>query len=181
MYFGQGGDNADMPMKLLDGGFLQYGTELAGYLVFSQDENAVWTPDMLAAETEAAALVQTPEPSMPEVSSGTAVAAGAMEERLDKKFVAVNADVGGFIMEASMLGGEFSVTFNSDGSLKLIMVGAEAPGLTWTQGTVETENGEADAFIVNYYNTNTLEFVATEAGFDLNYFDSMLLHFVPES
>lgn len=186
MYFGQGEDSADsedsvdMPMKIINGGFLQYGTELAGYLVFSKDPEAVWTPDMLAAETEAAA-VQTPVTSMPGTSSGAAVAAGEMEERLDTKFVAANADVGGFVMEASMLGGEFSVTFHSDGTLTLIMVGAEAPGLTWTQGTVETENGEADAFIVNYYNTNTLEFVATEAGFDLNYFDSMLLHFVPEA
>lgn len=180
MYFGQGGDNADMPMKYLKGDFIQYGTELAGYLVFSQDPEAVWTPDMLEAETEAGAL-QTPAQSMPETSEGTAVAAGEMEERLDTKFVAVNADVGGYVMEASMLGGEFSVTFNSDGTLTLIMVGADAPGLTWTQGTVATENGEADAFIVNYYNTNTLEFVATEAGFDLNYFDSMILHFVPEA
>lgn len=141
---------------------------------------SVWTPDMLP-QTESAVPVQSSAPPTPAASSGTPVAAGAMEERLDRKFVAVNADVGGFVMEASMLGGEFSVVFHSDGSLTLVMAGAEAPGLSWTQGTVSTENGEADAFIVDYYNTNTLEFAATEAGFDLNYFDSMLLHFVPEA
>ncbi len=144
-----------------------------GWIVMTREGGTV-------ADTESASE-QTSMSSMSETSEETAAAAAEMEERLDTKFVAVNADVGGFVMEASMLGGEFSVTFNSDGTLTLIMVGAEAPGLTWTQGTVETENGEADAFIVNYYNTNTLEFVATETGFDLNYFDSMLLHFEPEA
>ena len=32
-----------------------------------------------------------------------------------------------------------------------------------------------------YYYGNTLEAVWTEEGFDMNYFDSMLMHFAPEA
>ena len=45
---------------------------------------------------------------------------------------------------------------------------------------VETEDGEeADAFLIDYYG-NVMEAIWTEEGLDLNYFDSMLMHFVPE-
>jgi hypothetical protein len=44
---------------------------------------------------------------------------------------------------------------------------------------VQTETGEATAYVVDYYG-NRLEAVWTDEGFDMNYFDSMLMHFVPE-
>ena len=79
-----------------------------------------------------------------------------------------------------MLGGEYSLTFHADGTVDFVMVGASVPGLSWTQGTVLTDAGEAEAFIVDYYG-NTLEAVCTEQGFDMNYFDSMLMHFEAEN
>lgn len=45
---------------------------------------------------------------------------------------------------------------------------------------MQTDAGEAAAFLVDYYG-NTLEAVWTEEGFDMNYFDSMLMHFAPEA
>ena len=178
VYFGEGGDAPDMPMTLLEGGFLCYGSmdgdgnALGGYIIFSQDANAVWTPKA-ASEPDVTAIPFEPsEPAAaPEVSD---------PERLERKYVCVNAEVSGYTMDASMLGGEYSLTFHADGTVDFVMVGASVPGLTWTQGTVLTDAGEAEAFLVDYYG-NTLEAVCTEQGFDLNYFDSMLMHFEAEN
>ena len=102
-----------------------------------------------------------------------------MQDRLERKFVCINADVEGYLIDASMLGGEYSVTFHEDGTADFVLVGTPLPSLAWTQGTVETDEGEAEAYFVDYYG-NTLETVWTEEGFDMNYFDAMLMHFVPE-
>ena len=83
-------------------------------------------------------------------------------------------------MDAAMLGGEYSMTFHADGTMDFVMVGTSIPGLVWTQGVVQTDAGEAAVFLVDYYG-NTLEAVWTEEGFDMNYFDSMLMHFAPEA
>ena len=177
VYFGEGGDY-DMPLTLLEGGFLCYGSmdgdgnALGGYILFSQDMNAVWTPETEAEPTA------TELPFVP--TEPVAVPDGSDPERLERKYVCVSAEVGGYTMDASMLGGEYSLTFHADGTLDFVMVGTSVPGLTWTQGTVLTDAGEAEAFIVDYYG-NTLEAVCTDQGFDMNYFDSMLMHFEPEA
>ena len=178
VYFGEGGEAPDMPLSLLEDGFLCYGSmdgdgnALGGYILFSQDPGAVW-----AAEIEA-------EPAATEVpfvpTEPVAVPEGSDPERLERKYVCVSAEVSGYTMDASMLGGEYSLTFHADGTVDFVMVGTSVPGLTWTQGTVMTDAGEAEAFIVDYYG-NTLEAVCTEQGFDLNYFDSMLMHFEAEN
>ena len=178
VYFGEGGEAPDMPLSLLEDGFLCYGSmdgdgnALGGYILFSQDPGAVW-----AAEIEA-------EPAATEVpfvpTEPVAVPEGSDLERLERKYVCVSAEVSGYTMDASMLGGEYSLTFHADGTVDFVMVGTSVPGLTWTQGTVMTDAGEAEAFIVDYYG-NTLEAVCTEQGFDLNYFDSMLMHFEAEN
>lgn len=54
-----------------------------------------------------------------------------------------------------MLGGEYSMTFHADGTMDFVMVGTSIPGLVWTQGVVQTDAGEAAAFLVDYYG-NTL-------------------------
>ena len=165
VFFGDGDDAADMPLTLLEGGFLQYGNSigdgnaLGGYIIFSQDENANWTP---------------------EFGNEPLVLGDALEDRLERKFVCVDADVNGYVVNASMLGGEYSMTFHADGTMDFVMAGTALAGLNWTQGIVQTETGEANAFIVDYYGS-ALEVVWTEEGFDMNFFDSMLMHFVPEA
>ena len=64
--------------------------------------------------------------------------------------------------------------------MDFVMAGTALAGLNWTQDIVQTETGEANAFIVDYYGS-ALEVVWTEEGFDMNFFDSMLMHFVPEA
>ena len=71
-----------------------------------------------------------------------------------------------------MLGGEYSMVFHEDGSAGFVVVGNEMPGATWTL----LDNGN---FEVDFYGT-LMEVVWTDAGFDMNYMDSMLMHFVPE-
>ena len=178
VYFGEGGEAPDMPLSLLEDGFLCYGSmdgdgnALGGYILFSQDPGAVW-----AAEIEA-------EPAATEVpfvpTEPVAVPEGSDLERLERKYVCVSAEVSGYTMDASLLGGEYSMTFHADGTVDFVMVGTGVPGVTWTQGTVQTDAGEAQAFIVDYYG-NILEAVCTEQGFDMNYFDSMLMHFEAEN
>lgn len=169
VYFGEGGDAPDMPMTLLEGGYLQYGSAigdgnaLGGYIIFSQDPDAIWTPELTIGSAGSA----TDDPSV------------SMDERLEKKYICISADVSGYTMDGSMLGGEYSMTFHADGTMDFVMVGTSIPGLGWTQGTVQTDAGEATAFLVDYYGS-ILEAVCTEEGFDMNYFDSMLMHFVPE-
>ena len=161
VYFGEGGDY-DMPLVLLEGGFLCYGSmdgdgnALGGYIMFSQDPAAAWT-----LESESA-------PTSTEPTAGTDSSA---EERLERKYICVNADVSGYTMDASLLGGEYSMTFHANGTMDFVMVGTLIPNLSWTQGE--------GAYVIDYYGT-PLEATLTEEGFDLNYFDSMLMHFTAE-
>ena len=161
VYFGEGGDY-DMPLVLLEGGFLCYGSmdgdgnALGGYIMFSQDPAAAWT-----LESESA-------PTSTEPAAGTDSSA---EERLERKYICVNADVSGYTMDASLLGGEYSMTFHANGTMDFVMVGTLIPNLSWTQGE--------GAYVIDYYGT-PLEATLTEEGFDLNYFDSMLMHFTAE-
>ena len=169
VYFGEGGDAADMPMALLDEGFLQYGNEAGGYIIFSQDAEAVWDP-----------LVNQPIVIGGEAPSGGETPSGAhASERLERKYVCVNAEVSGYTVDASMLGGEYSLTFHADGTVDFAIAGQEIAGLSWKNGTVTTEDGEADAFVVDYYGS-ALNAVLTDEGFDMNYFDAMLMHFLHE-
>ena len=91
VYFGEGGD-CDMPLVLLEGGFLCYGSmdgdgnALGGYIMFSQDPAATWT-----LESESA-------PTSTEPTAGTD---GSAEERLERKYICVNADVSGYDRIAS--------------------------------------------------------------------------------
>jgi len=107
-----------------------------------------------------------------DVPANTAAPSAAAEIVTDVRYVCVNADMDGFTIDASMLGGEYAITLHEDGSMDFIVVGSPLPALTWTV----TENG----FTIDYFGT-PMEAVLTDEGFDLNYFDTMLLHFVPEN
>ena len=114
-----------------------------------------------------AAEPETPE--VPAASSGSADAAAHTEI----KYVCKSADVSGYSMDASMLGGEYSMIFHADGSAAFVVVGNEMPGIGW----VMLENGN---FEIDMFGTR-MEIVWTDEGFDMNYMDSMLMHFVPEN
>lgn len=125
---------------------------------------------------------ESPAEAPPDVQAPTASAVvpdASTADRLERKFVCESAEVGGYRVDASMLGGEYALTFHADGTADFVMVGTLMAGLPWTQGTMQTEAGEADVWTVSYLG-QPMEAVLTEAGFDMNYFDAMLMHFVPE-
>ena len=113
----------------------------------------------------------------PAVTPEPAVGAEIM---LEKKYVMTDADVSGYNMTAAQLGNyEYSLLFHEDGTVKLVIAGADIPGLTWVFGKAPTEAGEVDGIVINYY-TQALYIVPTEKGCDMDYFGSMLIHFAPE-
>ena len=79
----------------------------------------------------------------------------------------------------SMLSYEYSVLLHQDGTVDFVMAGADIPGLVWTYGKVPTDAGELDGVIIDYYG-QPLYLVPTDSGFDMDYFDSMRMHFAPE-
>ena len=115
------------------------------------------------------APVQPAETAAPEAPEVSAPASSA--QRTEIKFICESADVSGFNMAASMLGGEYSLLFHEDGNAVFVVVGGEMPAITWKQ--LDSGNFEID-----FYGT-PMEIVWTDKGFDMNYMDSMLMHFVP--
>ena len=157
------GDAAEAsPIQIDENGFLHYGSETTGIMIFSKDPDAVWNPGgtVITMTTQPS---QTPEPAVPSGSS----------KYLEKKYIAVSANVGGFVMDASRLGGEYSVTFHADGTATFVMTGQEAPGLKWTMS--------GDDFVIDYFGAGEMRFTPDADGLKLNFFDSMIITMVPES
>ena len=155
-----------------------------GMAVVQSARGSIQADGMLCLEDEGSKLYFTRDAADgPAVSATEAPPApqpgNAAQERLDRKYVCVSADIDGYAIDASLLGGEYALTFHSDGTADFVMVGTGIPGLRWTPGTVQTDAGEAEAFLVDYYGSS-MAAVWTEEGFDMNYFDSMLMHFAPE-
>jgi len=111
-------------------------------------------------------------PAVAEVVPAAPVQA-AQSGMTETKYICVNASMDGYTIEASMLGGEYSLTFHDNGTADFVVVGAAMPDISWTR----LDNGN---FQLDYFGTK-MEIVWTETGCDMNYFDTMLLHFVPEN
>ena len=163
--FGESG----MPMTLLEGGFLQYGSEMGGYMIFSQDELAVFDPAILAP---AAAPAATETPVAPaEVFTSN-------EDYLNRRFVVASYTMAGQTYDASTLGVEYALFFRENGTCDFTLAGMEMPNLPWGLDQVAVGLTKVDAFAINYYGT-AFNAVPTPTGFDLDYYGTMTLHFVP--
>ena len=180
--------NEDGTMTLFDGEEETEGTWTVsdGVAMIDTMQAAVQADGTLRLEEDGATIVFTRDgeaaaPVIPtETEQSAAGNAADFTDRLEIKYVLDTADVEGFTMSASMLGDkEYSLVFHEDGTADFVLAGATVPGLPWTQQRIATEDGEADAFVIDYYGT-PLNVILTDAGCDLNYFDSMLMHFVAE-
>ena len=152
---------ADTPLVLLDGGFLRYGSQLAGYMVFSQDANATWTP--APAVTAAPTAAPTTVPAAPATSDNVG--------RLNVKFICKSYTSAGYTMDASMLGAEYALLFHDNGTCDFTMAGFTANNLPYTV----TAEG---VYAINYYGT-MFNCTPTDAGFDMDFNGTMMMHFVP--
>ena len=160
VYVGESADGVGMVLTLLNGGFMQYGTQLGGYMMFSRDEDADWAPEESASAPGVAAPV--PEPAAP---AAPVTVDGAY---LERKFIARTAEVSGYTMPAANLGGEYAVTLHADGTADFVMVNVPVPALRWS------DNGDG-TLTLDYYGTPML-LTPTQEGMDLDYMGSMLLH-----
>ena len=174
-YFGQGGDSADMPMALMDGGFMQYGSDLGGYLIMSQDPNAVYDPSMGTAQIAPGLDFTTEAPAAPAAPTETIT---DMNARLERKFVVTSYTSMGQDFDASMLGTEYSVIFHENGTCDFTMAGMAMPNLPWGMQKVAVGLDQVDAFVINYYGM-AFNAILTDTGFDMDYYGTMNLHFVP--
>ena len=114
-------------------------------------------PDVSAIEAE---------PVSPETETAASV---DLSSRMDIRYVCQSAETEGVTLDASLLGGEYSLTLHADGTADFVMVGSLIPGLPWTQ--------DGETILIDYFG-NSMVALPTETGFDLNFFDSMLLHLV---
>ena len=180
--------NEDGTATLFDGEEEDTGAwTVSGGVALIDGTQAVLQADgTLCMEEDGAKIIFTRdgEASAPAAPAGTEHSAAGnaddFSDRLEVKYVLDTADVQGYTMSASMLGGaEYSLIFHENGTADFVLSGAVVSGLSWTQQRSATEDGEADAFVIDYYGT-PLNVILTEAGCDLNYFDSMLMHFVAE-
>ena len=160
VFVGETADGVGMALTLIDGDFLQYGTQLGGYIMFSRDEDAVWTP----------AAAPTPDVQATQAPAAPRAQGGSLDSAyLERKFVAQTAEVSGFTMPAANLGGEYAVTLHADGKADFVMVNVPVNGLGWS---LDEASGD---ILLDYYGT-PIHLIPTEAGLDINYMDSMLLH-----
>ena len=159
---------AETPLTLLDDSFLRYGSQLAGYMIFSQDANAVWNP--APAVTEA--------PVAPVAPAAPSISFDSYEDYMEIKFVATTYTSFGTTVDASTLGAEYAVTFHANGTCEFVMSGMSTPSLTWGLQEVAMGLTKIEAFVINYYGT-AYNFIPTETGFDMDFYGTMNLHFVP--
>jgi len=112
--------------------------------------------------------------------SGPAFSVGAegdMEARLNRKFVVTAYTSGGRTEDASTLD-ECSVIFYENGTCDFTIFGMQNPGLSWGLGQVAVGLKQVDAFCINFSGL-MFNAVLTDDGFDMDYYGSMMLHFVP--
>ncbi len=157
---------ADTALTLLDGGFLRYGTELAGYMVFSQNESATWAPAPVA--TSIPAPVPTAAPAAPVVNGDGGY--------VGKTFVLTSAYTvyagQEFPVDAAAFG-EYKVCFHEDGKVTFVQAGLELPGdyLSWSI------NAEG-AYVLTYAMGATviMEYVFTPAdgALSMDYYGTMM-------
>ncbi len=159
-------------MTILDDGRLAMDDD--GFIVYFERGDRQIAPPPAPAQPAVPAVPAVPSvpaapTAKPAAPSGNALAGSA--QRTGIKFVCESADVSGFNMAASMLGGEYSLIFREDGAAVFVVVGNEMPGVTW-------KSLDSGNFQIDFYGT-PMEIVWTDKGFDMNYMDSMLMHFIP--
>ena len=163
IYYGLNEEDA-MPRFLLDNGFLRYGTIYSGSIVFSQNDQAMWVPDHANESSTAADALPAP-------AEETQVFTGDIHF-LETQFVCTSFSSAGVMMDAAMLGAEYSVILHEDGTLRFIMAGSDVPGLIW--------KADGDDFVVDYFGQGELRFVPNGDTLELDFFGGMQMTFRAE-
>ena len=138
--------------------FLQYGTEEDGYLIFSQDEQAVWVPVQPAAAAD-------------ESPASDPVQGSTNASPTEVRYICKQYTTSGITCDAATLGVEYAVYFRQSGTADLTLAGYTIENLPYTID-------ESGAYVIDYYGA-FFTCVPTETGFDVHYYGTMTLHCFP--
>lgn len=102
-----------------------------------------------------------------------------MQARMDRKYIAKTYTDATFgqTYDASALG-EYSLIFHENGTCDFGIAGTVMSNLPWGLQEVSVGLNTVDAFVVNFYGM-MFNAVLTDEGFDMDYYGTMTLHFVP--
>lgn len=157
---------------LLREDILQVGSEMSGYMIFSRDPQAVWDGSIPLYDPFAAAEPETAEvPAAPAPAADPAALPGSGQIRTEVKYTAKSFISGGYELDASALGGEYSVILHADGTAEFTMVGTQVPGLQWKT--------DGEAAVIDYFGSGEIRITADGDGIALDFLGSMILKMVP--
>lgn len=168
-------DGSTLLISILDGEFPAT-IHTDGTLAFELDEMLIWYERV--GDTPAQPTVApTDAPAAPEAQGGGT----GLNAIAEIRFVMTYADMNGYSMTPEMLGGyEYSLVFHENGTVDFVMAGTAIPPLKWTYGKTPAANGsEVDGITIDF-SGQPLNVAFTDKGLDMDYFGSMLMHFVPE-
>lgn len=155
-------------LKLLREDVLQYGSEQSGYMIFSKDPNMVWDGSIPMYDPFGSV---TPEPTETPATDEPADVPAVMENsgniKMNIKYTARKYVAGGYELDASVLGGEYSVILHDDGSVTFTMAGIDVPNLLWTM--------DDDTALIDYFGSGVIRITAEEEGITLDLFGTMTL------
>lgn len=140
------------------GFFLQYGTEAGGCMIFHQDAEASWVPGLHPLQTPAS-----------NADSGAPTHSGS-QLLTDVKYVCTSYTTAGITLDASTLGAEYAVIFTENGTASFTLAGFNIPTLSYT-----ISDGQ---YVIDYYGT-PFTCIPTDDGFNMDYYGTMTMHFVP--
>ena len=169
VYYGRkDGHAVPMPLTLLEGAFLRYGTAEKDAIIFSQDEHASWSAETPAPTPSVPA--PSPAPTAPPLRATEApTPAPAQSSSLDVKWLCSKAVMSGLEVPPSSLGGEYSVIFHTGGKATFVMAGMALTDLKWHM--------EGDEFVIAYTDQVQMRFVPQGNELYLNYMNAMQLTF----
>ena len=119
-------------------------------------------PEPTSEPTAAPEPIATPEPT----------ATPAPNPITEARFTCTRAEVGGYNLDPSMLGGEYAVVFHQDHSVSFTVSGARLNNLSWRL--------DGDVVVIDYYDAGELRFVPADGGYTLDYFGTMTMYFTQE-
>jgi hypothetical protein len=155
-------------LKLLREDVLQYGSEQSGYMIFSKDANMVWDGSIPMYDPFGSV---TPEPTETPATDEPADVPAVMENsgniKMNVKYTARKYVAGGYELDASVLGGEYSIILHDDGSVTFTMAGIDVPNLQWTM--------DDDTALIDYFGSGVIRITAEEEGITLDLFGTMTL------
>ena len=87
------------------------------------------------------------------------------------KYTAKSYVAAGYELDASVLGGEYSIILHDNGTVTFTMVGTDVPNLLWKM--------DNDSAVIDYYGSGEIRITAEGEGISLDLFGTMTLKMIP--